>query len=116
MEDNPKSDYNARANDMNRISAGKTDFLDEEPDTNDSDMLSAEVELSHSEGFDTINDEHEAVYQDDLNYSNDAVDPFTNEATDDPTEELQVPPEEFKKEMDNLALGDQEDDDEENLR
>lgn len=62
--------------------------------------------LSDREGWDN------ETYQDDLDYHNDAVDPFSNEATDDPTEELGVPPEEFKAEMDKIALDDWGHDDE----
>jgi hypothetical protein len=45
-------------------------------------------------------------YQDDLDNRFDDVDPFTDEATDDPTEDLQIPPEEFKDELDKLAFDD----------
>lgn len=111
MHDNHNNDYNARANDMNRISAANTDFMDDEPEGDESTDLSEDTGPPFSEGFDSINDD-EAVYQDDLNYANDAVDSFSDEATDDPTEELRVPPEEFKEEMDKLALDDREDDNE----
>ena len=49
-----------------------------------------------------------SLYQDDLDTSDDAVDPIMNEETDDPIETLQVPPEEFKKELDAIALDDPE--------
>ncbi len=38
-------------------------------------------------------------YQDDLSTDDNAVDPIINEETDDPTEELGVPPSEFAKEL-----------------
>lgn len=109
MDNDRQSDYNARANDMNRISAANTDFMDEESDI-DEPAPPDPSESLEPEGFDTIKDED--TYQDALDYSDDAMDPFTNESTDDPTEELQVPPEEFKEEMDKLAIGDGEDEDE----
>lgn len=63
-------------------------------------------DLSDPEGWDN------ETYQDDLDYRDDAVDPISNEITDDPTEELGVPPEEFKAEMDKIALDDWGHDDE----
>jgi hypothetical protein len=45
-------------------------------------------------------------YQDDLDTGFDDVDPITNEETDDPTEELGVPPEEFRDELDKEDFGD----------
>jgi hypothetical protein len=43
-------------------------------------------------------------YQDDLDTDDTAIDPIIDEETDDPVETLQIPADEFKKEMDNLAL------------
>ena len=39
-------------------------------------------------------------YQDDLDTGDDIADPIADEESDDPTEELGVDPEEFKKELD----------------
>ena len=47
-------------------------------------------------------------YQDDLDTDADAVDPIMDEETDDPTEELGVPPEEFRDELDKYAMDDLE--------
>ncbi len=41
-------------------------------------------------------------YQDDLDTEFDDADPLLDEGIDDPTEELGVPPEEFKDELDKL--------------
>lgn len=48
-------------------------------------------------------------YQDDIDTSDERKDPLMNELNDDPTEELQVPPEEFGDELD--TLGESSDDD-----
>lgn len=45
-----------------------------------------------------------APYQDDLDTSDDVSDPIMDEAGDDPTEELGVPPEEFRDELDRYDL------------
>lgn len=114
MDDDQQTDYNARANDMNKISAANTDFLDEAPDPDGpahpaaTSDLPDPTALHETEGAD--------LYEDDLDYDDQAVDPFMNEATDDPTEELQIPPEEYKEEMDKLALSDREIDDDDDMR
>jgi len=43
-------------------------------------------------------------YQDDLNTDDNAVDPLMAEETDDPTETLGIPPNEFKDELDKLEV------------
>lgn len=45
-------------------------------------------------------------YQDDLDTEFDKTDPIIDEETDDPTEELGVPPEEFGDELDKTDFGD----------
>src|SRR4051812_44683932 len=45
-------------------------------------------------------------YQDDLDTSSSIHDPVIDEETDDPTEELGVDPNEFKKELDQYVFGD----------
>ena len=92
------------ANDLNKLSASRTDDLDLDiPDPNSP--------LEFDEYGDIRKDEPESeLYQDDLDSDNDDVDPFMDEATDDPTEELGVPPEEFKEELDKIALDDLEHD------
>lgn len=109
MDDDQKSDYNARANDMTRISASRTDFIDDAPDPGGSAEPGASS-LSDPEvdGWDNVSTSE--TYEDDLNNDNDAVDPFMDEATDDPTEELGIPPEVYKEEMDKIALDDLEHD------
>ena len=67
-------------------------------------------DLSDPGGWD--NEPTSETYQDDLDNDNDAVDPFSNEATDDPTEEFGIPPEEYKEEMDKIAFEDGGQDDE----
>lgn len=47
-------------------------------------------------------------YQDDMDTNDAKQDPLMNELNDDPTKELQVPPDEFGDEMD--ALGSSDDD------
>lgn len=44
-------------------------------------------------------------YQDDLDTSSSIHDPIMDEETDDPTKELGVDPEEFKKELDKYVFG-----------
>lgn len=48
------------------------------------------------------------TYEDDLDTEFSDTDPLINEMTDDPTEELQVPVDEYKSEMDDMALDDLE--------
>ena len=48
------------------------------------------------------------MYQDDIDTNDTVADPIMNEETDDPTESLQVPANEFKEEMDAIALDDLE--------
>ena len=45
-------------------------------------------------------------YQDDLTTDDNATDPIMDEENDDPTEELGIPPEEFKEELDKEDFGD----------
>lgn len=108
MDDNQQSKNSKSgipdANDLNKLSASRTDDLDLDiPDPNSP--------LEFDEYGDIRKDEPESeLYQDDLDSDNDDVDPFMDEATDDPTEELGVPPEEFKEELDKIALDDLEHD------
>jgi hypothetical protein len=94
------------ANDLNKLSASRTDDLDLDiPDPNSP--------LEFDEYGDEVRGETGSdLYRDDLDGDNDDVDPFMDEATDDPTEELGIPPEEYKEEMDKLALDDLEHGDE----
>jgi hypothetical protein len=55
-------------------------------------------------------------YQDDLTTDDTAVDPIMHEENDDPTEILQVPPEEYKKEMDGLDIDDDQAEGNEDMR
>ena len=43
-------------------------------------------------------------YQDDLDTGDDATDRVIDEETDDPTEELGIPPEELKQELDDIDV------------
>ncbi|MDB5176608.1 MAG: hypothetical protein JWN75_276 [Candidatus Saccharibacteria bacterium] len=45
-------------------------------------------------------------YQDDLNTDDNAVDPIMDEETDDPVKGFRVPADEFKNELDKLAVDD----------
>ena len=54
--------------------------------------------------------EDDAPYQDDLDTDDSKVDPIMDEETDDPTEELGVPPEEFKRELDDIDVDETTDD------
>jgi hypothetical protein len=47
-------------------------------------------------------------YQDDLDTEDSMTDPIIDEQTDDPVETLQIPAEEFKRELDKIALDDSE--------
>jgi|GEM_PF-968053 len=51
-------------------------------------------------------------YQDDLDTSNSITDSATHDLTDDPTEELGIPPKEFKNELDKYAFENSHDEDE----
>lgn len=55
-------------------------------------------------------------YQDDLTTDDTAVDPIMYEENDDPTEILQVPLEEYKKEMDGLDIDDDQAEGNEDMR
>lgn len=97
---------NVDANDMNKISAQHTDDIEEAPDP------SGVADPSASDG---TNDDTTAqadttlrTYQDDLDTEFEATDPFIDEATEDPTEELQIPADEFKDELDKIAIDDLE--------
>ena len=46
------------------------------------------------------------LYEEDLDERDADIDPLMHELNDDPTEELQVPPSEFKNEMDKIAIDD----------
>ena len=108
MDNDQKNDYNARANDMTRISASRTDFIEDAPDPGGPADPAATSSLPEPDvdGWDNISTSE--TYEDDLNNDNDAVDPFMDEATDDPTEDLGIPPEEYREEMDKIALDDLE--------
>jgi len=94
-------------NDINEISAKSTDQIEEAPDPS---------AIAHPSGSDggpdtsegVVNDDSGRTYQDDLDSKFSDTDPFIDEATDDPTEELQVPVGEYKTEMDDIALDDLE--------
>lgn len=51
-----------------------------------------------------MNDDNFRPYQDDLDADEDMVDPLINEETDDPTDTLQIPEDEFKDELDRIVL------------
>lgn len=51
-------------------------------------------------------EDSDTPYQDDLDTDESKVDPIMDEETDDPTEELGVPPEEFKRELDSYDVDD----------
>ena len=96
---------NTDNDDITHASAQNTDTLQEAPNPDGP----ADPAVTNGDGF---NDEAVGTgartYQDDLDSSDDATDPFTDEATDDPTKILQVPPEEYKDELDGIALDDLE--------
>ena len=108
MDDDQKSDYNARANDMTLISASRTDDIEEAADTSGPANPAATSNLPDPDSGGWDNEPTSETYEDDLDNDKDTVDPFMDEATDDPTEELGVPPEEYKDEMDKIALDDLE--------
>jgi hypothetical protein len=64
---------------------GETD-LDDEDSLKDADTSNG----ASSEG---------AIYQDDLDYKDSAVDPIINEETDDPADELGIPEDEYRDEL-----------------
>lgn len=45
------------------------------------------------------NDDSTKVYQDDLNYKDSDIDPIINEDTESPADELQIPEDEYKDEL-----------------
>ena len=110
MDDDTNNDYNARANDMTRISASMTDDIEEapHPDGPADPAATSDLPEPDTDGWDNISTSE--TYEDDLDNDNDAVDPFSDEATDDPTEELGVSPEKYKNEMDKIALDELEHD------
>ena len=46
------------------------------------------------------------TYQDDLTTDDNAIDPIMDEETEDPAEEIGIPRDEFKEELDKLDFGD----------
>lgn len=108
MDDDRKNDYNARANDMTRISASRTDDIEEAPDTSGPANPAATSDLPEPDVGGWDNEPTSETYHDDFDNANNAVDPFMDEATDDPTEELGIPPEVYKEEMDKIVLDDLE--------
>jgi hypothetical protein len=61
--------------------------------------------------MDDSDDVSSSTYQDDLDYEDSRTDPIMNELGEDPTEELGVPPEEFRDELGKYDTDDEIDDD-----
>jgi hypothetical protein len=92
-------------NDMNEISAKHTDDIEEAPDPD----AVANPGGSNGDGSQQQvgrPDDADTTYQDDLDTSDSDTDPAMNEMTEDPADELQVPIDEYKDEIDQLDLGD----------
>ena len=104
---------NTDNDDITHMSAQNTDALEEAPDPNGP----ADPAATNGNGFD--DDEQDVdtrTYEDDFDAEDSATDPFIDEATEDPTKTLQVPPNEFKDELDGIALDDLERDGSEDMR
>ncbi len=102
-------------NDMNQISAKNTDLIEEAPDPD------AVANPDGSNGSSLSDDGNASdrtlrTYQDDFDSGDDDTDPIIDEQTDDPTEELQVPVDEFKSELDKLDIGDHNEHGSEDMR
>ena len=95
------------SNDLNKISAKNTDFLEEaqDPDAVANPIGSDGSPVSDIEGASTPN-EATRTYQHDFDTQSTDTDPVIDEETDDPAEGFQVPLEEYKVELDKLDFGD----------
>jgi hypothetical protein len=91
--------------DINKLSAHRTDDIDEAPSLNGPADPAA---TSGSSSDDEVASAPTRTYQDDLDTGDEDVDPYVNEATEDPADLLQIPSSEFKDELDQLALDDLE--------
>ena len=70
------------------------------------DSIDPHKVVVETEGADVNSEETPQNYQDDLDTDEDVHDPVMDEASDDPTEELGIPPEELKDELDDLDVDD----------
>jgi hypothetical protein len=92
------------SDDITKRSAQNTDQLEEAPNP---DGLADPATSSEAIDDTEVADEDARTYQDDLDSSDEAVDSFANEATEDPAVELlQIPSEEYKDELDKTAIDD----------
>jgi hypothetical protein len=92
------------SDDITKRSAQNTDQLEEAPNP---DGLADPATSSEAIHDTEAADEDARTYQDDLDSSDEAVDSFANEATEDPAVELlQIPSEEYKDELDKTAIDD----------
>lgn len=55
-------------------------------------------------------------YQDDFDTEDTAADPIMQEENDDPIETFGIPPEEFRAELDDIAIDDDTDSDKDDMR
>lgn len=89
--------------DTTHLSAQNTDQVDEAPNPDGP----ADPAATSGDIDDTDNaDRQTHLYQDSLDSGDDAIDPFANESTEDPADVLQIPSEEFKDELDKIAVDD----------
>jgi hypothetical protein len=91
------------SSDITKISAQNTDQIDEAPNPD------GPADPAATSG--DINDVEEVnpstrTYQDDLDYTDESVDPFINETTEDPASLLQIPSSEFGDELDKTVIDD----------
>lgn len=104
---------NTDNDDITHMSAQNTDALEEAPDPDgpaDPAATNGDGLSEREPGVDT------ETYEDALDADDDATDPFANEATENPADILQIPPEEYKDGMDGIALDDLERDGNEDMR
>lgn len=92
------------SDDLTKRSAQNTDEIEEAPDPDGpADPAATSADTTDTE--DTA--EQTPTYQDDLDTSDDATDPFANEATEDPAVDLlQIPSDEYKDELDKTVIDD----------
>lgn len=100
---------------MNEISAKNTDSTQEAPDP-DAVANPNGSDGSYLPDEDGSVEDGQRTYQDNVNNGDNDSDPIIDEETEDPSEELQIPIDEFKEELDKTDLGDHSEHGSEDMR
>lgn len=90
--------------DITHLSAQSTDQIEEAPNPDGlADPVAGSDDITDTDSV----DEQVRTYQDDLDVDDEDIDPFANEATEDPAVDvLQIPSDEYKDELDKTVIDD----------